>query len=455
VAGWLQRNNTEELGVRTAQVLDQFPALRTRLEEPAGNLSGGEQQMLALGMAFLGRPRLLLIDELSLGLAPTIVAQLLPMIATIRDHGTTVIIVEQSVNLALTIAETAYFMEKGEIRFHGPTAQLLARPDILRSVFLEGVGAGTPASSRPEMREPGADQALRSEARSPANASVQARPQAGDHDGAAAEAAAAAIQVVDVRVRFGGIEAVGGASLSAAPGEIVGIIGPNGAGKTTLLDVISGFIAADAGQVLLGGRDLTGLGPDQRARLGLGRSFQDALLFPALTVEETIAVALERWVAVKDAVNPALHLPAAFDSEQAVRKRVTELIDMLGLEATRTKFVHELSTGVRRVVDLACVVAHSPSVVLLDEPSSGIAQRESEALAPLLLRLRDELGAALLLVEHDMPLITAVADRLVALDRGLVIAAGPPGAVLRDPVVISCYLGDNTAAIGRSGALQT
>jgi len=455
VAGWLQRKNTEELGARTAQVLDQFPPLRARLEEPAGNLSGGEQQMLALGMAFLGRPRLLLIDELSLGLAPTVVAQLLPMIATIRDHGTTVIIVEQSVNLALTIAETAYFMEKGEIRFHGPTAQLLARPDILRSVFLEGVGAGTRASSRPETREPGTDQDFRSGARSPADVSVRARPQAGDGDGAAAEAAAAAIQVVDVRVRFGGIEAVGGASLSAAPGEIVGIIGPNGAGKTTLLDVISGFIAADAGQVLLRGRDLSGLGPDRRARLGLGRSFQDALLFPALTVEETIAVALERWVAVKDAVNPALHLPAAFDSEQAVRKRVTELIDMLGLEATRTKFVHELSTGVRRVVDLACVVAHSPSVVLLDEPSSGIAQRESEALAPLLLRLRGELGATLLLIEHDIPLITAVADRLVALDRGLVIAAGPPAAVLRDPVVISSYLGDNRAAISRSGALQT
>lgn len=437
VAGWLQRKNAEELGARTAQVLDQFPILRTRLEEPAGNLSGGEQQMLALGMAFLGRPRLLLIDELSLGLAPAVVAQLLPMIARIRDHGTTVIIVEQSVNLALTIAETAYFMEKGEIRFHGPTAELLARPDILRSVFLEGVGAGARAATRLEVREPGADQA------------------GADDAPAAAEVAANAIEVVDVRVRFGGIEAVGGVSLSARQGEIVGIIGPNGAGKTTLLDVISGFIPADAGQVLLSGRDLTGLGPDRRARLGLGRSFQDALLFPALTVEEAIAVALERWVAVKDPVNPALHLPAAFDSEQAVRTRVNELIEMLGLESTRTKFVHELSTGVRRVVDLACVVAHSPSVVLLDEPSSGIAQRESEALAPLLLRLRDELGATLLLIEHDMPLITAVADRLVALDRGLVIAAGLSATVLRDPAVISSYLGDNSAAIGRSGALQT
>jgi branched-chain amino acid transport system ATP-binding protein len=454
VAGWLQRNNADELGARTAQVLDQFPILRTRLEEPASNLSGGEQQMLALGMAFLSRPRLLLIDELSLGLAPAVVAQLLPMIGTIRDHGTTVIIVEQSVNLALTIAETAYFMEKGEIRFHGPTAELLARPDILRSVFLEGAGASFRAATRPDAHEPGADQAIASVANPPGDATAATSARPGNDAEPAADARATAIEVADIRVRFGGIEAVAGVSLGAAAGEIVGIIGPNGAGKTTLLDVISGFVRADAGRVLLGGRDLTGLGPDQRARLGLGRSFQDALLFPALTVEETIAVALERWVAVKDPVNPALHLPAAFDSEQTVRKRVTELIELLSLESARTKFVHELSTGMRRVVDLACVVAHSPTVVLLDEPSSGIAQRESEALAPLLLRLRDELGATLLLIEHDMPLITAVADRLVALDRGQVIAAGPPAAVLRDPVVITSYLGDNAAAIGRSGALQ-
>jgi branched-chain amino acid transport system ATP-binding protein len=438
VAGWLQRDSIDGRGARTAEVLDQFPILRTRFSQPASNLSGGEQQMLALGMAFLGRPRLLLIDELSLGLAPTVVAHLLPMISRIRDHGTTVIIVEQSVNLALTIAETAYFMEKGEIRFHGPTADLLARPDILRSVFLEGVGAGARAATRAEMREP-----------------VPAVTLATAPDSTAADNLPAALEVVDVRVRFGGIEAVGGVSLRAAPREIVGIIGPNGAGKTTLLDVISGFIPADAGQVLLGGRDLTRLGPDRRARLGLGRSFQDALLFPALTVEETIAVAMERWVAVKDPVNPALHLPAAFDSEHAVRNRVAELIELLSLEAARTKFVHELSTGMRRVVDLACVIAHRPSVILLDEPSSGIAQRESEALAPLLLRLRDELGATLILIEHDMPLLTAVADRLVALDRGLIISAGPPTAVLHDPLVISSYLGDNTAAVRRSGAFQT
>jgi ABC-type branched-subunit amino acid transport system ATPase component/MFS family permease len=438
VAGWLQRRNVVELGARTARVLDQFPVLASRQAEPAGNLSGGEQQMLALGMAFLARPRLLLIDELSLGLAPAAVEQLLPMIGAIRDHGTTVIIVEQSVNLALTLAETAYFMEKGEIRFHGRTADLMQRPDLLRSVFLEG------ASTRVDRRS-----AEGSAASSP-RASTASRPA-----GEPGAPAAPAVEVSDVWVRFGGIEALGGVSLRAAPGEVVGIIGPNGAGKTTLFDVISGFTRADSGRVVLGGHDLTGRGPDHRARLGLGRSFQDAQLFPALTVAETIAVAMERWVAVKDPLNPALHLPAAFDSEQAVRHRVTELIEMLGLEAFRSKFVHELSTGSRRVVDLACVIAHSPSVVLLDEPSSGIAQRESEALAPLLLRLRDELGATLLVIEHDMTLVTAMAGRLVAMDRGQVIADGPPATVLRDPVVTSSYLGDNAAAVGRSGALRT
>jgi ABC-type branched-subunit amino acid transport system ATPase component len=457
VAGWLERRSPEDLGARTAQILGQFPILATRLDEPASNLSGGEQQMLALGMAFLGRPRLLLIDELSLGLAPAVVEQLLPMIAAIREHGTTVIIVEQSVNLALTIAETAYFMEKGEIRFHGSTADLLARPDILRSVFLEGVGAGAGIQASPlqEISEAEADRTGPSAASAAAGGAPATGGPDADAGDAAGKSATAAIEVVDIRVRFGGIQAVAGVSLRAAPGEIVGIIGPNGAGKTTLFDLISGFIRADGGRVLLGGRDLTGRGPDRRARLGLGRSFQDAQLFPALTVEETIAVAMDRWVTVKDPLNPALHLPAAFDSEHAVRQRVGELIEMLNLDAFRTKFVHELSTGSRRVVDLACVVAQRPSVVLLDEPSSGIAQRESEALAPLLLRLRAELGATLLVIEHDMPLITAVADRLVALDRGLVIADGPPATVLHDPVVVSSYLGDNAAAIGRSGALQT
>ncbi len=256
----------------------------------------------------------------------------------------------------------------------------------------------------------------------------------------------------DLAVRFGGIRAVDSVSLAVPGGEIIGIIGPNGAGKTTLFDLIAGYTRPSSGQVVLGGEDVTNLSADARARRGIGRSFQDARLFPAMTVEETIATALERFVDVRDPFNAALRLPMFQDSEAAVQARVDELIELLGLGAFRSKFVRELSTGSRRVVDLACVVAHGPSVVLLDEPSSGIAQREAEALAPLLLRIRETLGASLLVIEHDMPLVTSVADRMIALDQGRVIAEGVPAEVLAHPDVVASYLGNNQDVIARSGS---
>ena len=250
---------------------------------------------------------------------------------------------------------------------------------------------------------------------------------------------------------FGGIHAVDDVSITVGKGEIVGIIGPNGAGKTTLFDLVSGFTPLDAGRIVLGGRDVTTMTASRRAQHGLGRSFQDGRLFPALTVEQCLAVALDRWVDVRDPLQPALHLPTAFDAQQKIDARVDELVELLGLEAYRSKFVHELSTGSRRIVELGCLIAHRPTVILLDEPSSGIAQRETEALGPVLLRLRDQLGASLLVIEHDMPLIATVSDRLVAMDLGRTIAEGPPNAVLDHPDVIAAYLGTTASVIQRSG----
>ena len=251
---------------------------------------------------------------------------------------------------------------------------------------------------------------------------------------------------------FGGIRAVDAVDLTVAPGEVVGLIGPNGAGKTTVFDLISGFTPAASGRVLLGTHDLTGSGPDQRARRGLGRSFQDGRLFPALTVAETLAVSLERWVEVRDPISAALRLPHAYDAEQTVQRRVDELLELMGLGAFRNKFTRELSTGSRRIVDLACLVAHRPTVILLDEPSSGIAQRETEALGPVLLRIREEMGAALVIIEHDIALVRSVADRLVAMDQGRVVVDGDPDEVLRHPVVVDSYLGTSEVAVARSGA---
>lgn len=255
-----------------------------------------------------------------------------------------------------------------------------------------------------------------------------------------------------ISVSFDGFKALNNLNLAIDVGELRCIIGPNGAGKTTLFDLISGFTASDEGRVILHGHDITSLSPDGRARAGLGRSFQDARLFPALTVEETIATALERWIDVRDPLNAAFRLPAYIDTEDEVAHQVDALIELMGIEAFRSKFVRELSTGSRRVVDLACVLAHHPSVVLLDEPSSGIAQKEAEALGPLIKRIRENLDASIIVIEHDMPLISSVSDRLIALDQGRVVTAGPPDEVLNHPAVVASYLGNTEEVIARSGA---
>jgi branched-chain amino acid transport system ATP-binding protein len=420
MAAWA-REDDDGIDALREEVFGYFPVLRTRLNEDAGNLSGGEQQMLTLGQAFLSKPRLLMIDELSLGLAPVVVEQLLGIVRAIAERGTTIILVEQSVNVALTVARRAVFMEKGEVKFSGSTAELLRRPDILRSVYLKGTGTGR------------------------GRIAVRA------YDRAASDGDDLALEVRDVSVHFGGVRAVNGVSFTLEEGAALGIIGPNGAGKTTLFDIISGFVTPTGGEIVLHGEDVTRRTPDQRVSLGLLRSFQDARLFPALTVRENISVALERHLDVRSATAAALHLPNVRRAERKAAERVDRLIELFGLGSSRDKFVRELSTGQRRIVDMACVMAAEPRVLLLDEPSSGIAQKEAEELGPLLTRIRYETGCSLLVIEHDMPLIMAVSDELLALELGAVVTRGAPAAVIEHPQVVASYLGTSEEAINRSG----
>jgi branched-chain amino acid transport system ATP-binding protein len=244
--------------------------------------------------------------------------------------------------------------------------------------------------------------------------------------------------------------AVDEVSLEVREQEIVGIIGANGAGKTTTFDLISGFVPLAGGRIHLGRADVSDATPQQRAAAGLGRSFQDARLFPSMTVRQAIATSLDRRVPVRDPISAAVLSPAVSASERVVAAEVDELIELLHLEAYADKFVGELSTGTRRVVDLAMTLAHRPSVLLLDEPSSGVAQRETESLAPVLLDIRDRTGAALVVIEHDMPLVTNVSDRLVAMELGRVIADGPPEEVIAHPQVVAGYLGGTAALVQRS-----
>lgn len=428
-ATWLfAAEDPKATDARIQEILDMFPRLRERWDQMAGNLSGGEQQQLGLGMAFVAQPKLLVIDELSLGLAPTIVEQLLGIVRRIHATGCSIVIVEQSVNVALTLADRAYFMEKGEVRFHGPTAELLERGDILRSVFLQGAAGNGKAPAAP--------------------ARVPNRLPADDAPGAPI------LQVEGLSKHFGGIRAVNNVTFELPEGQILGLIGPNGAGKTTIFDLISGILPLDEGRLLLGGVDMTKWGPDKRAAIGLGRSFQDARIFPSLTVAENIALGLERHIETRDHLAALLALPAIQESERDVAYTVDDLIELMSLGAFRDKFVSELSTGSRRIVDLAMAIAHDPSVLLLDEPSSGVAQRETEALGPLLLRIKEETGCSMLVIEHDMPLITGISDQILALELGAVVTIGTPEDVTTDPRVVSSYLGGDISVINRSGQVQ-
>ena len=438
MATWLIRDDHERIEEARKEVLTLFPILDQRYHQMAGNLSGGEQQMLALGSALMTRPELLMIDELSLGLAPTIVGQLLEVVEEIHRRGTTVLIVEQSVNVALNLAKRAAFMEKGEVRFEGPTTELLERPDILRSVFIAGASvADGQVSVAPQAQGNG-------HVLAPGVPSRDATTESERTDDVVLECRA-------VVKTFGGIRAVDGVDLQVHRGEIVGLIGHNGAGKTTLMDCISGFLQIDQGRIILQGKDVGDWAPNMRALASLGRSFQDALLFPTLTVAETIAVARERHMESRDMFAAALQLPASYESELATMEVVEGLIELMGLGAYREKLTGELSTGTRRIVDLACILAQNPEVLMLDEPSGGIAQKETEALGPLLRRVREQTGSSILIIEHDMPMLRKLCDRLIALELGQVIAEGPPEDVLSHPAVIASYLGTDESAIARSG----
>jgi ABC-type branched-subunit amino acid transport system ATPase component/ABC-type branched-subunit amino acid transport system permease subunit len=253
-------------------------------------------------------------------------------------------------------------------------------------------------------------------------------------------------------VHFGGIIAVDSVDIHAGAGEVIGLIGTNGAGKSTLLNAIGGYVPS-RGTVELLGKDITKLPAHRRSHFGLGRTFQAATLFPELTVRETVQLALEARHATSF-WGSLMWLPRATRVERSKRAEAAELIDFLGLGRYADRFIAELSTGTRRILELAAVLAVAPPVLCLDEPTAGVAQREAEAFGPLIKRVQQELDATLIVVEHDLPLILTISDRVYCMEAGAVIAEGVPDAVRSDPLVIASYLGTDERAIRRGNARE-
>jgi branched-chain amino acid transport system ATP-binding protein len=243
------------------------------------------------------------------------------------------------------------------------------------------------------------------------------------------------LEGVGVVRRYGGVAAVDGVDLTARSGEVTALIGPNGAGKTTLFGCLAGSEPVDGGRVLLGGRVVTELRPEARARRGLGRTFQRLAVFDTLTVADNLLVGAESRRS-GSLVGGLLGLPARVTDDQ---DRVEAVLRLLDLEAVREQPAGTLSTGLQRMVELGRALCREPVVLLLDEPASGLDTEETHRLQEVLRGLAAE-GMAVLLVEHDIGLVLGAADMVYAMASGRLIAAGTPDEVRNDPAVRAAYL---------------
>ncbi|WP_448042649.1 ABC transporter ATP-binding protein [Bradyrhizobium liaoningense] len=242
-----------------------------------------------------------------------------------------------------------------------------------------------------------------------------------------------------VAVRFGGLVAISDMSFTVGEGEIVSLIGPNGAGKTTAFNVMTGFLTPSAGRVAYRNTALAGLKPHQIADLGLIRTFQRTSVFPNDTVHDNLLIGLHRQGRVR-LLDAILGLPGARASERRLRQRAGELLEWVGLERRAHDAAGSLSYGEQRLVGVALALAAEPSMLLLDEPVSGMNASETHRFVELIRSIRNR-GITILLVEHDMPMVMTVSDRIVVLNYGRIIAEGTPDVIRNDPAVIEAYLG--------------
>ncbi|HTL22493.1 MAG TPA: ABC transporter ATP-binding protein [Mycobacteriales bacterium] len=236
------------------------------------------------------------------------------------------------------------------------------------------------------------------------------------------------LEVEEVVVRFGGVVAVNGATFAVPAGEVVGLMGPNGAGKTTLFNVITGLQEPTHGRVRFDGRDITDEAPRKRALAGIGRTFQRLEVFGSLSVGDNIRVAAEM---------------RGLDSPERVRD---ELLERVGLTAFADTPADAVPTGIARLTELARALACDPRLLLLDEPSSGLNEQETQAFAALVRSLAEDEGRSVLIVEHDVELVLGVCTTIHVLDFGTIIASGTPEQVQSDPRVQDAYLGADTGA---------
>jgi branched-chain amino acid transport system ATP-binding protein len=243
------------------------------------------------------------------------------------------------------------------------------------------------------------------------------------------------LETKDLTIRFGGHVAVDEVSCRFRPGELTAIVGPNGAGKTTYFNLISGQLRASRGQVILNGVDITGLSTPRRARLGIGRAFQLTNLFPGLSVSENVRLAVQAAAGVEyDMVEP-------WGARRDLIARAQAVLEEVALSGRRDSLAATLSHGDQRKLEVALMIALKPSVFMFDEPTAGMSVDEAPVVLDLIARLKTDPAKTILLVEHKMDVVRSLADRIIVLNNGRLMADGVPAAVIASPIVQEAYLG--------------
>ena len=250
------------------------------------------------------------------------------------------------------------------------------------------------------------------------------------------------LELSDISVRFGGIVALDGVAFDVMPDEVLGIIGPNGAGKTTLFDVVTGVRPPSSGRVTLEGADVTSTSATHRSRLGMRRTFQRVQTFGWLSVEDNVLAALEWHGGGGGFLADTVSWPGRRARERQRREQAAEVLERCGLTSVRREMAASLPIGIARMLEMARAMVDGPSILLLDEPASGLDETEIERLGNLIQTVRSDSGCAVMLVEHNAGFVMAQTDRIVVLDRGRVLAQGSPTEIQNDRRVRDAYLGD-------------